>query len=285
MQNCRGILESETAAGQESRRIGVVEPVIPEIGIQTVQETGKIDLPGADALVAQKAVRVGGDFLGLIVNEIDVERIADGQCNERVTRDELITRGMPLLRVVQNADPFRITNHAGAEAIGFAKIVHHYRHNFVRVKHTVAIQIKIKAELAGRVCSLVGADKNRRAGQDEQIIQHRLLVLLRQGRAIRLHVTYVGDGVRRKLPIVGRGDKIGGYDQAEVEAVRLRERQRHDLRVGLLQGGVRGIFGGRLLRQRGHLFVAAPAHHQEGDGHERDHRQEDQRDDQRDACL
>ena len=89
------------------------ESIRPAIGVHGIQKAGQIHLPGADAFVAQVTAiqpQVQGALQRLIVNEIKVFLIADGDGDEGVAPDELIAAGVGLVGVGEDADPFGVAD-------------------------------------------------------------------------------------------------------------------------------------------------------------------------------
>jgi len=104
-------------------------------------------------LVAKIAVVSGSHVLvrphGIVVNGVQVERVAGGQGDEGVARHEWIVRPIRLVGPLQNANPFRVAHLENIRAERNVIIVH-VRHPPVGVVTSVAVEVEIITEIGGR---------------------------------------------------------------------------------------------------------------------------------------
>ncbi len=190
------------------------------------------------------------------MNVIQVERVADGQGDEGVARDEQVVRPIRLVGMLQHADPFGVAGFKGEISIRHSRVVH-IRHDAVGVKMPVAVQVEVKTKIVRAVLR----NEHRRARAD-----------LQTGVVAQTVVEIQRRGVRRD-------------EQAEIVGIGRGEDAGHGLRLGIGKRGVGGKARGGGLAGGRHGTAFAAADGQERERHDECHGQQDERDDQRDAVF
>ena len=235
--------------------------------------------------------------MGLIVDRIQVEGIADGHGDEGVARNEFVVRSVRRIRSLQNPNPFRVANHEvsyhideiiifGSIGVQIAAVGTNLWLIAIGIVPAIAVEVEVKAEII-RAGGVVG-NENRRTRAVIQVFEvlQKLILIERNATVKQMVIINICWIVTSHTGIVASHiDKIRRDEQAEVEGIGRGQGVGHDLRLGAGQRGIgrQPRAGGVGDGADGAAFPAAER--QEGDGHERDHGQQNERDDQRNAAL
>ena len=169
-QNAERVDERRPAAGNIVCGIVTVAVRVPSVRVELPEERRQVYLPRAASLVAEK-IRCDrprhSRIPRVIMTVIDVERFSRRHHHEGIASDELVARRMRPVRVLQNANPFRIAHQQRGRrrnnAVGVENPL-----NPVRVEAPVAIQVQVEAKFGGSARE-IGDDKDRRARVVEQV--------------------------------------------------------------------------------------------------------------------
>ena len=156
------------------------------------------------------------------------------------------------LRLLQNANPFRIGLHIASDSQSVGRV--HDRvaavidcgQKTVRVETAIAIQIDEKAEVQGRTGSAVGFDKYRHAWIVKLIGKVEQEIIWRQRSAVGGHVADVG-GIANPASEAQRIDVTLGDRVVDDVEIRVRQNLPHNLGLGPLHSVVGGQFRIRLV--------------------------------------
>ena len=217
---------------------------------------------------------------------VHIQRLSGGHHDVSPARLKRVVGGVRAFRKTQDAYPLRVAHHVNV--VGHDQgAVHIYKVGDAAaiIEQPVAIQVKVVAEIVG---DFGVRDIDRRTRIVEQVGDVLLLLQRRQRRITRSRSVAIVD-VR---PVVHGGgietirvEKIRRHHQVKVLVVGSGEDAGEQLRLGAFERVVRREARGGLVGVGGDGIALAAAQDEKRGGHEGDHGQHDERDDEGDAAI
>src|SRR5262249_29786935 len=132
-----------------------IKIISPNVRIQIAQEPSQIDFPTSKTLVAIERFFSFSQPLGLVVNEIQIERFARRQNDVGIAGNESIGARVRIFGLFQNADPFDVTDLIAANdnTIGVANrgaIAGQHGQITVGVEAPIAVEVNVETEIKRR---------------------------------------------------------------------------------------------------------------------------------------
>ena len=233
------------AARRVRSSVKIVAPTVKHIRVQPGEKRSQVDFVCAETLVAKEPVHLSGTGLGLIMNEIQVQRFSHRHDHIGIPPNKPVPGRMRQGRVIEHADPFRVAHEKHhVRADGLAHVVVR-QVKPVLLELSVPVQVQVKTELAPWN-HVVRPHIDRCPRVDQQVGHVSLKVVLIQRLSVGIHVAHISrigvpcleaeeaDIIPRHSHVSDQHVHISEHGGADLTLGALQSRIGHQLRVGVI---------------------------------------------------